>query len=243
MRSSSAGLSVAIHLSAVLLMALLGARVASRQAPAKVRITIPLVYTPPLPQSTTGGGGQDDLLPPSRGSLPPRAASNIFVPPMITTSQPKLPVSAGLIDAPDLPIAAESYGDPLARAGIPSGGPGHRGGFGSGPDGGIGSRRGPSVASAGILQTRYTTPPRLVYKIEPEYPDEARKAKYQGVVVLRVDIDSHGAPTAVEIVRALGLGMDDRAAAAVSRWRFTPALENGKPVPASILVEVAFRLL
>ncbi len=247
MRSSSAGISVAVHLGAVALMSLLGARFASQHSLSKPHITVPLIYRPASPDR--GGGGAGDPLPPSKGALPPPADRRIFVAPMVTATTPKLPVAAALLDAPQLEISATEYGDPLARAGIPSGGRGGRGGIGDGYDRGVGNQRGPRFGGgdtppvAVIEAVRYSTPPRLVYKVEPEYPDEARKARFQGVVVLRVEVDTAGRPHRIQLVQGLGLGTDERAQEAVSKWRFTPAMDRGRPVTAPVIVEVAFRLL
>jgi TonB family protein len=87
------------------------------------------------------------------------------------------------------------------------------------------------------------TAPTLIYKVEPEYSEEARKAKYQGTVVLYVVVDERGLPRDLRIVRALGLGLDEKAVDAVKQWRFRPGYLNGKPVPVAATVEVNFRLL
>ena len=247
MRRSSAGISIALHVSAIALLTLAGARVAKQITAPKVRIiTVPLTF--PSRHSAPGGGGANDLLPPSRGRLPQRPASRVFVPPMIAIANPKLPVSAAMIDAPAIQIADNQFGDPLGRAGIPSGGPGRRGGFGDGCCGGDGPGRGPGYGGDGqpapaATTVRYSTPPQLLYKIEPEYPDEARKARYQGTVVLNVEVDPTGRPRRLRVLRGLGLGMDERALEAVEKWRFAPALASGKPVSAPVIIEVSFRLL
>jgi TonB family protein len=87
------------------------------------------------------------------------------------------------------------------------------------------------------------TVPQLILKIEPEYTEEARKAKYQGTVLLSVEIDDTGHVTDAKIVRQLGLGLDQKAIDAVKRWRFKPATKNGQPVTMWTEVEVSFRLL
>lgn len=86
-------------------------------------------------------------------------------------------------------------------------------------------------------------PPQLILKFEPEYSEEARKAKYQGTVLLNVEIDTSGHVTDTKIVRQLGLGLDEKAIEAVKRWRFKPGTQNGQPVTVWTQVEVSFRLL
>ena len=87
------------------------------------------------------------------------------------------------------------------------------------------------------------TAPALVYKVEPEYSEEARKAKYQGTVVLRVVIDASGRAVNAEVVRSLGLGLDEKAMEAVKKWKFRPGYKDGKPVAVVAQIEVNFRLL
>ena len=85
--------------------------------------------------------------------------------------------------------------------------------------------------------------PQLVFKVEPEYSEEARKAKFQGTVVLYVVVDEKGQPRDLKVVRPLGLGLDQKAIEAVQKWRFKPGLKDGRPVSVSAQIEVNFRLL
>jgi TonB family protein len=79
--------------------------------------------------------------------------------------------------------------------------------------------------------------------VEPEFSEEARKAKYQGVVVLSIQVDMSGTVRAVRVQKGLGLGLDEKAMDAVSHWRFRPGLRNGKPVVTEATVQVTFQLL
>ena len=87
------------------------------------------------------------------------------------------------------------------------------------------------------------TAPLLVSKVEPAYSDEARKAKYSGTVLLSIVVDGRGVPRDIRVVRPLGLGLDEKAIEAVSKWRFNPGLKDGNPVPVRATIEVSFRLL
>jgi len=73
------------------------------------------------------------------------------------------------------------------------------------------------------------SPPTVIYKVEPEFSEEARKAKYQGTVVLSVEVDVSGRPAHLMVLSSLGLGLDQKALEAVAQWRFKPALRDGKP--------------
>jgi periplasmic protein TonB len=247
MRSSSAITSVVIHLLAVFLMALLGAAYRAAQVPSPQPSATPLIDPHILP-GPAGGGGEREPLPPSIGRLPAPAAHRIFIPPSpsIAVKMPKLPVEPAVIEAPAIRVALPEIGDPFGANGPPSAGPG--GPDGIGPRGccGIGSTGGPGVHGPGpgsFAGHHYSSPPELVYKVEPEYSEEARKSKYEGTVVLAIVVDAMGRPRDIRVVRGLGLGLDQKAVEAVRQWRFRPAIENGKPAAAPATIEVNFRLL
>jgi protein TonB len=202
-----------------------------------------------------GGGGDRSPTPPSKGKLP-RVADKQFTPPtaVIRNENPKLPMEPTIIAPPDavLPqIQANNYGDPLAKLGLPSNGPGSGGGIGYGKGGGVGPGSGAGYgpgSGGGVGGGVYrigggVSAPQLVFKVEPEYSEEARKAKYQGTVVLYVVVDEKGYPRDLRVVRTLGLGLDQKAIEAVQKWRFKPGLKDGKPVPVAAQIEVNFRLL
>jgi protein TonB len=84
--------------------------------------------------------------------------------------------------------------------------------------------------------------PRPVYDPDPEYSDKARKAKYQGNVGLQVMIGADGRPRSLLVVRSLGMGLDQKALDAVAKWRFSPAMKDGRAGAVLVDIEVAFRL-
>ncbi|MEI9974117.1 MAG: TonB family protein [Ignavibacteriota bacterium] len=85
--------------------------------------------------------------------------------------------------------------------------------------------------------------PVLLSKVEPEYSEAARQAKYQGSNQLYVQITPEGKPAVMRVTRSLGLGLDEKAMEAVLRWRFKPSTKDGKPVTVEANIEVNFRLL
>ncbi|MGO9239510.1 MAG: energy transducer TonB [Bryobacteraceae bacterium] len=85
--------------------------------------------------------------------------------------------------------------------------------------------------------------PIVIYKPEPEYSEVARKAKFQGTVMLSVVVGVDGKARDVRVVRSLGMGLDEKAIEAVQKWRWKPGFKDGKPVPVRANVEVNFRLL
>jgi TonB family protein len=84
--------------------------------------------------------------------------------------------------------------------------------------------------------------PALIYKVDPEYTEEARRAKYQGTVLLYVQVSPEGLATNMKVLRALGLGLDEKALECVAKWRFRPGMKDGQPVTVEAQIEVNFRL-
>jgi TonB family protein len=198
-----------------------------------------------------GGGGARQVLDASKGKLP-KVAPRQFTPPRVDPIEhPKLPMEATIVAPEDIPnIQANNFGIPNGLA-IPSNGTGFGGGIGSGSGGGVGSGKGNGVGpgegggfGGGVYRIGGgVSAPTILVKVEPEYSEEARKAKWQGEVGLTVIVDSSGNPTSIKVTRSLGLGLDEKAIEAVSKWRFRPAMKDGKPVAVSANIVVNFRLL
>jgi TonB family protein len=87
------------------------------------------------------------------------------------------------------------------------------------------------------------TPPSLQFKIEPEYSEEARRARYQGTATLSLDVGQDGYAHNIFTLRMLGMGLDEKAIEAVRQWRFEPGSRDGAPVRVHATIEVSFRLL
>ncbi len=84
--------------------------------------------------------------------------------------------------------------------------------------------------------------PVLTQQVEPAYTKEARKRNISGDILLSLVVDADGTPKNIKVVSPLGLGLDEKAIEAVSKWRFKPGTKNGVPVPVMAQVEVSFRL-
>jgi TonB family protein len=84
--------------------------------------------------------------------------------------------------------------------------------------------------------------PRAIFRPEPEYSEEARKAKFQGTVVLSLVVGPDGRAHDIRVRRSLGLGLDEKAVETVRTWKFEPARKDGQPVAVLISIEVNFRL-
>jgi periplasmic protein TonB len=244
MRKAPVFTSLAIHAGIILLLLLLASVPSVRDSitwlPDRV---VPLIAPPPLHARAEGGGGKRNPLPASRGQVPPRPVTRVFVPPMAARENPKLLLQQAMLDAPEFNIAAAEVGDPLGKAGALSGGPG--GPFGIGDGTGLGIGKGPGGGNRGLSYRALgiTEEPKLLHSEEPEYSEEARKARYWGFVLLAIDVDVNGRVANVRVVKSLGLGLDEKAKEAVLKWRFRPAMAGGHPVTAPAQVQVTFHLL
>jgi TonB family protein len=86
------------------------------------------------------------------------------------------------------------------------------------------------------------TNPRAIYSVNPEFTDNARKKKINGSCILELIVDTNGFPIRVRMIRSIDPGLNENAIAAVSQYRFSPALIDGNPVPVEVKMEVTFRI-
>ena len=219
-------------------------------------------YLPRLPAGKEiagggGGGGERQPEPPTQGQIPKWSMTRI-TPPLLAPRNltPKLEAEPTLLGPPELKIsspALDNFGDPLAGLISDSAGPGASAGMGTGSGGGIGSGTGGGLGpgSGGGTGGGAFRPgtggvgfPSCIYCPSPQYSEDARKAKYQGTVVLQVIITSDGRATNIEVVKGPGLGLEEKAVEAARTWRFKAAVgPSGRPVATITLIEVNFRLL
>jgi|SRR5438270_669292 len=231
---------------------------------AKPQVTTKLIdpgdFIPLKPAKTQagggGGGGDRDVLQASQGKLPKFSLKPQLAPPtaVIRNMNPKLAVEPTVIVPPDIKVTAmnnmPNLGDPKSTAVIPSNGTGSGSGIGSGSGGGVGSGNGRGVGpgeeagmGGGVFRIgKGVTPPRVIYQTDPEFSEEARKAKYQGTCVLGLIVDASGRPTAIRVINALGMGLDEKAIESVKNWKFEPGKKDGHDVSVEIAVEVDFHL-
>ena len=255
--------STALHLLAVALIILatyLGRRIVDVVKPKQTVELIMPDDLPVLPASKTqsgggGGGGDRDKLQASQGRLPKQSMQQ-FTPPLavVRNTDPKLPMAPTIVVPPDIHLQQPNVpdlGDPMSHLpSVPSNGTGSGSGIGSGSGGGVGSGEGPGFGpgygggtGGGVFRVGGgVSAPKEIYAPEPEYSEEARKVKQMGVVVLRLVVGSDGNPRDIQVVRALGLGLDEKAIEAVRKWRFEPARKDGKPVAVAVNIEVNFHL-
>lgn len=200
-----------------------------------------------------GGGGNHELLEASKGKLPDFAKKQIVPPQILKLDNPRLAVEPTVV-MPEMKLPDAKLPD----LGIPqspqvafaSQGGGAGSGFGSGSGGGIGAGNGNGIGpgegggyGGGVYKIGGgVSNPVLIYAPDPEFSDEARRAKYQGVCVVGLIVDAMGSPQRVHIVRPLGMGLDEKAMDAVREYKFKPAMFRGKAVAVEINIEVNFRI-
>ena len=237
----------------------------SSEFPVQVTETFIPLYLPPdlllLPEEDDtsgggGGGGRETLTAPSLGQ-PPRASDRQLVPPTPEpppNSNPLL-VAEPTIVAPQLASMLPSVdlfnlGDPEGIPAPPSSGPGTGSGIGTGQGRGVGMGSGPGLGQGqgggyggGVFRVGGgITPPSILFKRDPIYSEEARKAQYQGTVVLEAIVRKDGSVEILRVVRSLGFGLDENAMKALKEWKFRPGMRNGVPVDVALNIEVNFNL-
>jgi TonB family protein len=200
-----------------------------------------------------GGGGAKEIAPVTKGQAP-KPALKQFTPPMIVQEPPKLAMTPTIIAPPDTVLPQNSlpnWGDPLAKLVNGSNGTGFGGGMGSGSGGGLGSGKGGGFGpgegggvGGGVFKVGGgVSQPSVLFKVDPEYSEEARKAKYSGTVMLAVVVDVEGHARDIHVVKSLGMGLDEKAIEAVEKWKFKPGMKGGQAVNVRATIEVNFRLL
>ena len=257
--------SIVVHiavLAAIFELTVMGRKVvqSTQQSQATVILVAP-DNIPPLPASKKpvgggGGGGDRDKFPALKGKLP-RFSMEQLTPPaaVLRNNNPKLTAEPTVIVPPEIHLPTSNMptlGDPMSNLllGPPSNGTGYGGGIGSGSGGGVGSGEGPGVGpgrgggiGGGVFRIGGgVSAPKPIFTPDPEYSEEARKARYQGTCILWLVVGIDGRTRDIKIARSLGLGLDEKAIEAVKQWKFEPAKKDGKVVAVRIDVEVTFRL-
>ena len=86
------------------------------------------------------------------------------------------------------------------------------------------------------------SPPKVIHRVLPTYPEIARRARVEGAVIVDTVIEASGTVTEVTLLQEPGFGLGDAAVEAVREWRFEPSTLNGRPVAARYVLTVRFHL-
>jgi TonB family protein len=213
------------------------------------------------PKSSTqagggGGGGDHSVVDASKGKLPKIEKTPVTPPQIQTVKDPIIPMQAAInvqkdIALPDNPLlpnlgVKDSVNVKLASNGEGGGGgmgAGHGGGLGSGNGNGYGMGFGGNIGGGLYQVGGNISAPVQLNVVEAEFSDEARRNKYQGVCIVQIIVDTQGNPQNPRVVRALGMGLDEKAIEAVMKYKFRPAMKDRKtPVAVMVDVEVNFHM-
>lgn len=256
------GISTTVNLT-ILALALFWVGKKVIEKPKTPEITTPIdvgTYKPMGPKKDIamgggGGGGSKELIDPNKGKLP-KISQMPITPPQVPVDKPKLAIESAinvqkdiiLPDNPNLPMIGvkNSPNVTIASNGQGTGagmGTGHGGGLGSGNGNGYGPGSGGNTGGGLYRVGGGVSAPVPIFQPEAEFSDEARRAKYQGVCIVSVIVDAQGNPVNPRVVRTLGMGLDEKALEAVRKYKFKPAMKDGRtPVPVQVNIEVNFRL-
>ena len=243
------GASVVIYALLILLIGwLLKQKVAIMSKPKTTEMVLldaPPPKAPPKAVAMGGGGGQKGPTPVVKGTppkfadmqivppkAPPEVEAKIHLDPTLEVQKDlKMPSSLPVIGMANSPIVGTFSGGGGKGSGL---GPGSGSGLGPGSGGNYGG--GPKRIGGGV------SAPVLIFSVEPEFSEEARKAKVAGNVLVNLYVDQNGNPSHVRVIRGVGMGLDEKAVEAVRQYKFKPAMENGKPVLVELNVEVNFQI-
>ena len=248
-------ISIALHTAVIALLLIPISTAPTAHVPRHEPLIFhPVTLPPPIQASAGGGGGPHELTPVSQGSLPKIAPRPLLLPKLRPQETSALMIEPAVdlkfeID-PTLPKFAQ-LGSPWAPPGPPSNGngkQGYQGDGGAGPVGpgngtkGIGPQSGPGINVRGA-NCGQPSNPVLVYKVEPEFTEEARRARVQGSVMIKAVVSETGKVREPQVTRSLGMGLDERALEAVEKWRFKAGVKDCRAAPMSAWIEVHFHLL
>ncbi len=247
---TSATISLIINIAIVALIFYIAARKVGIIAPPKVQ-EITLVDPPPPPPklppkltSMGGGGGQAGPTPVTKGN-PPQFKPEQLNPPKAPVENAKLTPPVTVDVDPNIKMAKSdvpNFGMPNSPLVGMSMGNGKGGGLGSGNGNGLGPGSGGNMGGGLRRIGGGVSAPVVLFAPEPEFSEEARKAKVAGNVLVYLQVDTSGRPAHVRVLRGIGLGLDEKALEAVRQYKFKPAMENGHPVAVEMNVEVNFQI-
>jgi periplasmic protein TonB len=210
-----------------------------------------LPYFPPMRAinrpslGSDGSGGGRDLRPARFGNLAPGSSMPLAPPRLMHNEQAVLPAPPAVFDpnAPASVPVVTNLGLPWMTSDTNSAGRGRGHGFGEGDGDTMGDGSGNGTGDDRGPYTNVVAPVTCIYRPQPGYTEEARKAKLQGRLLLQVLVGADGRTGRVRVLQGLGMGLDESAVAAVRSWKFSPARDAAKrAVPSWVTVETRFQL-
>jgi protein TonB len=239
--------AIGVYAALILLFVLWGARKIHQYTQQKAVQVVDLAPPPemkPAKDVMGGGGGQRGPTPVTKGQMPKFAETQITPPKIAVDTKVQMPDPTIEVQ-PDLKMANNNmpnFGMPNSPLVGSSMGNGSGSGLGSGNGSGLGNGTGGGYGGGLRHIGGGVSSPVVIYQVDPEFSEEARKAKFMGVVLVNLVVDAQGRPQNVHILRGVGMGLDENAIKAVQQYRFKPAMEAGKPVAVELNVEVNFQI-
>ncbi|MGD0796414.1 MAG: energy transducer TonB [Acidobacteriaceae bacterium] len=245
----STAMALLAHAAAIVLIFWAVATHVQFAAPVRTAALTELTPPPAMAQAKDamgGGGGQRGTTPVSKGTLPKISEQQITPPKAPPMEQPKIRMPDATIEVQkDLKMANNN----MPNLGMPNSallgssmGDGRGTGMGAGSGAGLGPGTGGNLGGGLRKIGPGVSAPVLLFSPEPEFSEEARKAKASGNVLVNLIVDASGRPQNVHVLRGVGMGLDEKAIAAVKQYKFRPAMEGGKPVAVELNVEVNFQI-
>jgi protein TonB len=199
---------------------------------------------PPKANAMRGGGGQRGLTPVTKGTPPKFAEQQIVAPKAPPVMEPKIHIEPTLEVQQDVRMASSVpqvgvVNSPLVGMSM---GIGKGNGMGWGNGNGVGPGSGGNTGGGARQIGGGVSAPILLYQVDPEFSEEARRSKTAGNVLVNLWVDENGNPSHVHVIRGIGMGLDEKAVAAVKLYKFKPAMENGKPVTVEMNIDVTFHI-
>jgi len=233
------GISATINIGLAVLAVFMGVRTYINSVKPKLQTTTIDVSEFKAPKASVnagGGGGSPDKTEAIKGRIPPRPAE-VDAPKLDQPPTPAIDVQANIIipDNPTLPNFGVSNS---ANVKLASGGNGSGLGIGNGHGSGYGPGYGANIGDGLERIGGRVSAPIVLYEPEAEFSDEARKNKYQGVVTVSIIVDKHGNPQNPRVLHPIGMGLDEKAIEAAMKYRFKPAMKDGK-TPVAVLMNIA----
>jgi TonB family protein len=258
-RRANFAASVLLHVAAMVIFVALGAMVVQNRPKDHSQAGSVILLSRYQPMASAaqkkpgggGGGGERSKLQASAGGPPKASMRAQLAPPVVIRPKEESQIMAEPTVVADLKLPDSlKVGDRLSKAMAPSNGPGVGSGVGSGSGGGYGAGHGTGVGRGdnygygnGVGGNGHITTPKLIYSPDPEFSEEARKSKHQGVVVMTVLVGTDGRIHDAQVTQSLGMGLDEKALETVKLWKFEPArASDGSPVAVYASIEVNFRL-
>jgi periplasmic protein TonB len=244
---AATGSAIAIYALLILLIALLIRAHVQLAAPVKQQAILDISVPPKAPPKADamgGGGGQRGPTPVTKGT-PPKFADEQIVPPKAPPMvEPKIQIQPTIEVQKDVKMASSLPQIGVANSPIVgmSMGNGKGTGLGSGNGSGLGPGSGGNTGGGVRRIGGGVSAPVLVFQVDPEFSEEARKAKVAGIVVVNLQVGPDGLPRNVRVVQGIGMGLNEKAIEAVRQYKFKPAMENGKPVTVEMNIEVNFQI-